>query len=180
MVDREGRRQYGQLIRQLASGRMTIEEYEDKCWGIPDRQNDPAIREIELEILLLCEGSAADQKTGRPKLSREARRNVARAVLFLQSDKEYRWPKEVWDGSVFLITAFLLVLLFVVLPDPAFAVKVGVAVELGLLWIEYERMQARRQHNKREAAGDTDVWPFLRRAELEDAVRRPRLLNGAH
>lgn len=182
MVDREARRQYAQLIRQLASGRTTNREYEEKYEAIPADRSDAAIRETSHEIWLLYDDNYTHRLTGSHRLNRESRRAVARAVLFLQSGRDYGWPQtQPWGCFLAaLLTADFWAAVSAVDRWPDFAllaVSIGaaVAVPLAVCWaVLYAR--TKRRWN---AAGDIDAWPFLRREELEDAVRRPRLLNGA-
>lgn len=182
MVDQEARRQYGQLIRQLATGRITNREYEEKYEAIPADQSDTAIREIAHEIWLLYDDNSTHRMTGAYRLTGESRRAVARAVLFLQSGRDYGWPETQPWGCLLaaLLTADFWASVLAVdrLPDFALLiVSVGAAVAVPLLvcWaVLYAR--TKRQWS---AAGDTDVWPFLWHADLAAAVRRPRLLNGA-
>ncbi len=181
MVDQEARRQYAQLIRQLASGRMTNREYEEKYEAIPADQSDTALREISHEIWLLYDDNSTHRMTGSHRLTAESRRAVARAVLFLQSGRDYGWPETQPWGCLLaaLLTADFWALVLAVDRWPDFAllaVTVGgaVAVPLAVCWAVLSALTKRRWN----AAGDTDVWPFLRRADLADAVRQPQLLNG--
>lgn len=183
MVDQEARRQYGQLIRQFASGRMTNREYEEKYEAMPADRSDAAIREISLEIWLLYDDNYTHRMTGSHRLNAESRRAVARAVLFLQSGRDYGWPpSHLWGCLLFfLLTADFWATVSAVdrWPDVALlAVTVGAAagVPLAVCWaVLYTSLKHRWN-----AAGDADAWSFLRRADLAEAVRQPRLLNGAN
>ena len=112
--------------------------------------------------------------TGSHRLDAENRRTIAKAVLFLQSDSEYQWLDKLWDGSVFLITAFFVVLLFALLPETSLLIRFAVSVPLVAAWQWHERWQFKRL----VIVGDKEAWPFLHWAELEAARRQPRLLNG--
>lgn len=182
MVDREVRRQYAQLLRQFGSGRMTNEEYEERQWEI-SAPDDPALREIASEIWLVYDDVSTHRMIGPHRLSRESRRGIARAVLFLHSDREYGWPLgDYWKGlTLMLLCADFWAAVSAVDRWPGFAmlaVSAGglVAVPLLVCAIVLHLCTKRR----REAAGDTDVWPFLRQAELDEAMRQPRLLNGVN
>ena len=174
MVDREARRKYAVLIRQFVSGRMTNDEYEDRVDGITYDKRDHAILEVYLLIWTCYDDLKTHRLTKQWRLDRPARRQVAQAVLFLQSDAEYQWPNNLWDGWVFLVTAFCVVLLFALLPETPLFIRLGMSVPLVVAWQCYERWQARR----REKAADESAWPFLRQADLDEAARQPRLLNG--
>ncbi len=158
---------------------MTNVEYEERQGQI-SAPKDPALREIASEIWLLYDDNFTHRMTGTHRLTGESRRGVARAVLFLHSDCEYGWPETVWDGSVFLITAFLIVLQFALLPETSMAVRGSIGTVLLGLWVWYERKYYQKRQQQQEKAGDVDAWPFLRRAELDEAVRSPRLLSGTN
>ena len=46
MVDREARREYAQVMRQFISGRMTVEEYEDRFHGLRFTKKDRVLWEV--------------------------------------------------------------------------------------------------------------------------------------
>lgn len=72
--------------------------------------------------------------------------------MFLYSDLEYEWPIEPGEGPGLLENLLTL----------------GVA---GRKW--------RREFELRmRAVGDWDLWPFFRRSDFDDCLRRPRLLAG--
>ncbi len=183
MVDREARRQYAQLVRQFISGRMTNRQYEERFDGITAARSDVAIREISLEIWLLYDDNSTHRMTGSHRLTGESRRGVARAILFLRSGQDYGWPQTQPWSCLFL--ALLAADFWAAVsavnrwPDCAvLAVSLGaaVAVPLAACWGVLS-VRAKRLWN---AAGDTDAWPFRRQAELDEAVRSPRLLNGTN
>jgi hypothetical protein len=175
MVDQAARRKYAELVRQFISGRMTNVEYEARYGELRHSSQDKAFHEINSELLWsLSDDVLTHRLTGVYHLDSADRRTAARAVLFLQSGQEYQWPAELWDGSAFLATAFLVVLVFALLPETSFILRTGVAGALISIWVRYERWRAEQQ----EKAGDEEAWPFLRLADLADARRHPRLLNG--
>ncbi len=46
MVDQMARRQYGELVRQFTSGRMTTDEYEQRYIAIRFNKKDLAVSEV--------------------------------------------------------------------------------------------------------------------------------------
>ena len=181
MVDREARRQYAQLLRQFISGRMTNRQYEERFDGITAALSDAAIREISLEIWMLYHDNITHRMTGSHRLTGESRRGVARAILFLYSGQNYGWPQtQPWGGLVFALLAadfWAAVSAVNRWPDLAvLAVSLGAAgaVPLAACW----GLLSARAKRRWNAAGDTDAWPFRRRADLDEAMRQPRLLNG--
>lgn len=89
------------------------------------------------------------------ELARALREDVARWVLFLQGDLEYRWPVGPWDNYPIYNWPFNL---------------------LTLGW--WERRKARRLREW-QSHGDVEVWPFSTRAELAAACAAPRFLVGS-
>ena len=183
MVDREARRQYAQLLRQFISGRMTNDEYEKRFDSIQASVGDPAVWEAYHQIWITYDDYYTHRMTRAHRLTGEDRRSVARMVLFLHSDREYGWPVgQSWGCLLaFLLAADFWAAVSAVDRWPGFAmlaVSAGglVAVPLLVCAIVLHLCTKRR----REAAGDTDVWPFLRQAELDKAMRQPRLLNGVN
>ena len=181
MVDREARRQYAQLLRQFISGRMTNDEYEKRFDSIQAAAGDPVVREAYEQIWMTYDDWYTHRMTGSHRLTGENRRSVARMVLFLHSDREYGWPLDQPWGCLlaFLLAADFWAAVSAVDRWPDFAllaVSIGgaVAVPLLMCWVALRLCMGRRM----EATGDTDVWPFLRQAELDEARRQPRLLNG--
>ena len=174
MVDRKARREYAQLVRQFISGRMTNDEYEQKFFGLRATKKDTALVKIFMEVDTLCEDAYPNKLTQRWQLNNDERRRVAQAVLFLQSGAEYRWLDKLWDGSVFLITAFFIFLLFALLQETPLLIRFAVSVPLVAAWQWYEQWQRKQS----AIVGDKEAWPFLHQADLEAARRQPRLLNG--
>lgn len=174
MVDREARSRYAELLRQFISGRMTEGEYEHKFFALRHNKKDHALLEIFSEVSELCESAYPNKMTQQWRSDGKARRRVAKAVLFLQSGAEYKWFEDLWDGSVFLITAFCVLLLFALLPETPLLIRFAISVPLIAAWQWYERWQFKRS----AIVGDKEAWPFLHQADLEAARRLPRLLNG--
>ena len=174
MVDRKARCEYAQLVRQFISGRMTNDEYEQRFFSLCAGKKDLALVEIYAGVDTLCEDACPSKLTQCWRLNNDARRRVAQAVLFLQSDAEYQWSEKLWDGSVFLFTAFCISLLFALLPETPLPIRFAASVPLIAAWQWYEQWQRRRL----TIVGDKEAWPFLHQADLEAAKSRPRLLNG--
>src|SRR4051794_20846812 len=90
MIDRNARRELAELLMHLTSGRMTNFRFED---SLTFRSLDPAIHQI-------CRQGAwglySDLKeyrlSGKYRLGSAAKHEVARRILFLQTDLDYQWP----------------------------------------------------------------------------------------
>ena len=175
MVDQAARREYAELVRQFISGRMSLDEYEDRFGSLQFNKKDRALWEVWNFMASLC-GDAYPQKMTEPwRLDPSARRHASQAILFLQTDQEYEWSKKLWDGSVFLITAFVVFLIFALPPEAPLLIHLALSAPLVAAWQWYEQWQRKR---KRSVVGDKEAWPFLRQTDLAEAVRHPRLLNG--
>jgi hypothetical protein len=152
MIDRRRRDQFAELLRHFAAGRLTNDEFKERLDEILD---DPhSVSEWDDRALWAVRERAwflyDDTHTHRLMLPREGRREVARWILFLYSDFEYEWLMK----SFISLSSCLLNL-------------------LTLGW--WGRSQVRHFR----AMGDWDVWPFIRRADFEEACRRPHLFGSA-
>ena len=149
MVDRHARDKMALLLRQLATGRITNDEFEDRQ---PLGSPDPAMAEV---FYRGASGFYSDldeyRLAGRHRLSRSERREMARLILFLKSDLEYEWPcLKLWKELLWVV---------------------GGILTLGLA--------GRRLYWCRTGAhGEVRVWPFLRQEDFERAVRHPCYLAG--
>jgi hypothetical protein len=89
----------------------------------------------------------------RTQLGRAGRREVARWVLFLYSDQEYEWPRRLPHDRWYLLLNIA---------------TLGAWVFLG----------GNHRQRRLGAYGDWEVWPFIRRADFEAELKRPRLFGG--
>jgi len=149
MLDRESRTKLAELIRHLATGRITNDEFEDR---LSLRSTDPAIWAVfSCGAWCLYSDLWEYQLTGKYRLPKDARREVARWILFLKTDFEYEWPR-------LSRVRRLLILL-------------GNVFTTGLLSVAYRKYFRR--------FGDWDVWPFLRRSDYDLALKQPPYFSGA-
>lgn len=90
MVDRTARAQLALALRRLASGRMTNDQFDDEAFcKFESRTDDPALSELATFGWSHYSDLYPHRLRGRHALSREERRGIARAVVFLKSDQEY-------------------------------------------------------------------------------------------
>ncbi len=88
MIDRPARKNLAERLRQLATGQMTNDAFEDGAV----RTKDMAVREIEWRLAWPHYDDMHEHKlTGAFTLTDGIRRDFARAILFLQTDLEYEW-----------------------------------------------------------------------------------------
>lgn len=149
MVDRPSRNLIALRLRQYVSGRVTNDDLDDAMWEIADDRGAVAVSEMAWR---LYDDTTKHRATGRHYLSAEARREISRWILFLDTDLEYEWP----DYSFVSI-------------DPLF---------LSFFTFGIAGMVHNRRWRSFSAAGPFEIWPFMRQEDLDDAVRKPRRLNG--
>ena len=89
MIDVEGRKLGALLLRRLASGRITNDEWDE---AFPS-SGDAGLRAVEDFGWSLYSDFDTYRLVGRHALSPELRLIVARCVLFLHSGREYAWPE---------------------------------------------------------------------------------------
>jgi hypothetical protein len=137
MIDMASRRQLIQMLMELAEGSLARDRFEAQR----PRSKDLAVREVAGQAWLLFEDLRQQTRTGRYRLARDDRRDVERWILFLESEREYRWPAlPRWARIIGFVPSIL---------------------TFGLLWRPY-RFWFERQ-------GDFRVWPFRDRSELDEA-----------
>lgn len=159
MVDQARRRQYAQLLRHFAAGRLTNFAYEDRADDImgtyrsDEGRADPALWAIYQQVWFMYDDLHTHRLAGRYALSRKTRREVARWILFLYTDDEYLWPE---DSIQYGLGGCLLNI-----------------VTLGLWgWITRPRELQRLQ-----TIGEVDAWPFLNHTGVRSACRTVRLFG---
>ena len=159
MVDREARDQMAVLLRHLATGRISGKQFDAALELLPfsgkDRIFDAIFEETD------------DIETA-------VRHDVARWVLFLQSENEYIWPGMDGLPNPFFIIAFALTatLLVSFFHNPT----LGWGLTLAGYIIISAIVAWRRP--KGHQPGNMKVWPFHKQDDLDEAKRHPRLLNG--
>ena len=149
MIDRPARSRLAEGIRHLVGGQVTNDDFELRVRG---PSYDPAVREVFFQgAWMLYSDTSCYQLRGSNRLSRVARREAARWILFLASEHEYEWPRQGLAASL--------------------ALFVSNAVTFGGAGWMYRRSLARQ--------GDLDVWPFYRRNDYEASLRAPAFRRGA-
>lgn len=88
MIDRSARDHLAERLRHLAAGQMTNTAFEKAAV----RTRDLAMFEIEWRLAWPCYDDFSEHRlTGEHALSDGARRDFARAILFLKTGLEYEW-----------------------------------------------------------------------------------------
>lgn len=150
MVDRKARDEFAELLRHLATGQITNDEFENRA---PLSSKDPAMFEIWwLAAWPLYDDFKEHTLTEEHSVSDEERREIAKCVLFLKTDQEYQWPRHSTLKQLLM--------------DLKWLVSFGLAGT----YSSKELLDA--------TAGDLEVWPFIRPQDLETARSQPPYLAG--
>jgi hypothetical protein len=150
VIDRESRTKLSELIKHLAVGQITNDEFEDRLLLLGFA--DPAVWEVFSSSAWCLYSDLREYRlSGKYRLPKAARRDVARWILFLKTDLEYEWPRLGRFRSLVLLLTNVF--------------------SLGLVGITYRKYFRR--------FGDLDVWPFLRRSDYDLALKQPPYFTGA-
>jgi hypothetical protein len=169
---REARRVLARGLRQLASGRITNDEFEDSA---PSWHGDRAIRELFWFAWGFYDSLYEHRLRGRHRLSPHQRQVFARCVLFLRSDLEYEWPQRsrwLWRPQLNgrLLTPWW---------KPDSSVLEGLPFCRGLARAARRREECAMERRKRSGRiVDDRIWPFRTRADLRRALSTPVYLAG--
>jgi hypothetical protein len=138
MVDADRRRKLATKLKTFLAGGSTTEELleDDSYWRSKDRGLAAVFRRLWLTFESTCYTSDDEEFK---KL--DAREEIERVVLFLDSQLEYQWR----DREILGV------------PVPVFYV-------LHVLTFGYYGRQCQKRE---EALGDVDAWPFIRKADME-------------
>lgn len=147
MIHRPSRQQLALALRRYVARRITNDDLADISVDWRDR-GAVAIQEMAWR---LYDDTHRHYATGRHAFTREGRRCIARWILFLQSDLEYLWPEYSFIQTESRLLNFL---------------------SFG----RWNRTAHRRWREFIEV-GDFDVWPFLHKDQLRDAMSNPRFLG---
>ena len=151
MIDRPARNSLAEAIRALASGQLSNDQFEDRVSFIY-QSPDPAVHEVFSQGAWSLYSDLWEYRlTGKHRLPKRAKSEVARWVLFLKTDQPYRWPTM---SPLAGITHLLLSIL-----------TVGIYASF---------------HRRKVAlAGDISVWPFIDKTTYELSLRKPVYLHAA-
>jgi hypothetical protein len=149
ILDRESRRSLAELLRHLVAGLITNDEFENQR---PRGSHDLAVRQVfEEGAWFLYDDTCEHRLIGRRRLATRDRQNVARWILFLETDLTYEWPVVPFGLRLALIPLNLLT--------------------LGLLGRVVQRFAS--------SGGPTDLWPFRRHSDYQAALQEPPYLKSA-
>ncbi|MDF2478321.1 MAG: hypothetical protein K0S24_3804 [Sphingobacterium sp.] len=176
MVDLERRKKLAYHLRHLVTGLISNDEFEesitdDVSFGwLPEQYyrskdakfDDPIIRPM-LELCWCLYSDLENHKlTGKHQLSDEELKDVARIILFLNSDFEYEWPY--FDRINLLLRFSFKDLLFTALTlGQHYGVKLN---------------ERKEQYEEFKNTGDQELWPFINKEQYEQQLRKQPFLRG--
>lgn len=176
MADRERRRKLAFHLRHLSVGLISNDDFESNLMDdvtngwLPEQYyrakeakfDDPIIQ----PMLELCWGLYDDTRNhklkGSDKLSDESLAIIARCILFLHSDQEYKWPY--FDTNNPLLK---------------FSFK---EVVLSILTLgQYYRDKRKEQHQSYiefQKLGNFDIWPFMTENDYQIQLTKQPFFSG--
>jgi hypothetical protein len=177
VIDRIRRDKLALHLRQYVSGRTWNQSFEnrlandvsDGClpeqYGrVPGSDPDPLIPPMLEHVWGLYSDCSFHRARGKHAITGSDRKAVARYILFLHSDLEYRWPSFRFVNPLVDMDLPFRKWLNWLFPWACSPTERPV-FEVGD-WEEFQR------------AGDYECWPFLNREELDRESRNVRYLGG--
>jgi hypothetical protein len=143
----KARKQLALLVRRLASGSITNDQFEDQL----PASEESALHDIYFYgVWPLYDDFVEHKLKNQWSLSQEGANWVGRIVLFLQSEKPYRYPKLMGYSQL-----------------PVMLLSIITLGWFGRFWLRYKWRD-----------GEHSVWPFFSQLEYEEALKRPVFLCG--
>lgn len=173
----EARRALAEAIRQLASGTITQDQFEDRYCALADTGHTGD--EMFEFAWSFYDDFYTHRLRGSHRLSRSQRRVFARCVLFLRSGIDYQWPKRakwLWCKQSAKVEPSQRLPWWK--PDADVISSIPI---IGWIWAKRLRNRIEEEADRLLKAGpmvDDRIWPFRTMAEYKAALARPFLLAG--
>ncbi len=100
MIDRKSRNIFAALIRKLAAGLITNDEFEEQLLGNVDSEDDAIRNVFDYGAWSLYSDHKEYRLKNNDALSSEDKAYAAKLILFLKSDYEYMWPPIIEARSI--------------------------------------------------------------------------------
>ena len=146
MIDRKYRDKLAETLRHYVSGQITNDDLDDVATDSSD-QGAIAVQEM---TWCLYSDMYPHRAKGRHYLNKEARHIIARWIAFLYSEQEYQWPEYSFDE--------------------------GEILGLNIITFGWYKRMKQKKWQRFKAAGDFDFWPFCRKEDFQNVLRKPKLL----
>jgi hypothetical protein len=148
MIDRDSRDRLALALRRYASGRI----HNDDLDGTKVDWRDRGAVAVKQMAWNLYSDTYQHYATGKNAVSKTLKRDIARWIVFLHSDREYLWP------------------------EYSFVQVRGLGFDI-LTFGWRKRVWERRWQEFRDSV-DFPCWPFQDARELTGEAAKPRLLAG--
>ena len=145
MIDRENRQKVIEHARHYVSGLIENDELDELMFN-EIKTEDIGLKKVMEQLWHCYDDLTTHKNEGKYKLSKSTRKDIARYILFLQSDTEYQWPRHL------LKQPFLRLLSY--------------AVTLGILPYIVDR--------KFRSSGPIEIWPFFTEYEYKQCLENPK------
>jgi hypothetical protein len=147
MISRQGRNKAAELVRGYRDCVITNDDLTDDWPTSKQDEEDRALRAIELTLWGAYSDTHNHKAEGRHALEAEGRELFDRCAQFLDTDLPYEWPTHRLYPGEGGIPPILVVLSW------------GLLARLNRYWERRYRLQ--------ESAGDSRIWPFIRRSDYD-------------
>ena len=176
MVDNNRRKKLALHLRHLSTGQISNNQFEkritkDVTYGwLPEqyyrakesKTDDPIFRPILEFSWCLYNDTYNHKLTGKHKLSNEQTKEIARFILFLNSDLEYDWT-------------------YVDITNPVIRFSFTDILKSIISFGQHYRdlnLKREEEFELMKKAGDFELWPFKTRIQYEEQLKRQPFLNG--
>jgi len=176
MVDNDRRKKLAMHLRQLTTGQLSNDEFEERVMkdvtygSLPEqyyltnesKTDDAVIRPILEFSWCLYNDTYNHKLTDKHKLSDEQTKEIARFILFLHSDLEYDW-------TYFDLTNPLI----------RFSFK-DILKSIITFGQHYRNLNLKREEEFEllKKTGDFELWPFKTQIEYEKQLTKQPFLKG--
>jgi hypothetical protein len=176
MVDKKRRKILATHLRHLSTGQITNDEFEERViddvafgW-LPEQyyrskeiqSDDPAIRPVLEMARCLYDDTRNHYLKGTDSLSDFATKEIARCILFLQSDFEYTWE-------------------YVDMTNPVMRFSFKDIMKSVLTFGQHYRdvkWTREQEFEQMKKSGDFELWPFKTKAEYQRQLENQPFLSG--
>lgn len=182
MIDRKQRAALREALTELVEGRMTNDKFDDLYADQWAESEDQAVAMIGNFGHCLYTDLMTYRLEGRHAIDSETRTIATRCLRFLSADLEYAWPKPPGTAlqsaagglAIYGLLPLGVVLLFCALIFGTADLLLAGPVLLGLSWLLWWASRTQNTPEWREywSHGDRDAWPFLHRADCDQAPTR--------
>lgn len=176
MVDTKKRKILSTHLRHLSTGQITNEVFEEKVMNditygwLPEQYyrsnksqtDDPVIQPVLELAWFLYDDTRKHRLKGNDAPSDFTIKEIARCILFLQSDQEYTWD-------------------YVDMTNPIMRFSFKDIMKSILTFGQHYRVakQTREQeYEQLKKSGDFELWPFKTKAKYEEQLKNQLFLNG--